>query len=480
MSVENLKKTWLVVIFLVAGFGCATQPRQPALVPVSPAKIATALEARTLDSASLKAFIEQNRKAPLPFWPLKQWDLHLLMLAAFYYHSDLDLARARWGVAEAGMITAGARPNPSFGAGAQYNTNAVGEAQPWTVGINLDIPIETANKRGYRIEQAKHASASARFNVAQTAWQVRSRVRATLLDLSAARQAETLLQRQEQVQATIFELLEQRLKFGMASQPEVTQASIALGQARLELQESRKRAAEATARLAAAIGVPGAALENVDVTVRGFEQDPKSTTATLLEARRRALTGRPDILAALADYRASQAALHLEIAKQMPDIHLGPGFTWDAGALKWLLGFNITLPILNKNEGPIAEAEAKRKLAAVTVEALQARVIGDIDQALASYRSALKKLATADTLIGAQKKRQDAIARQFKAGEADKLQLTSTRLELVSIELLRENTRISTLQALGALEDALGQPLEEAMASPKIPERNPRDEVSRK
>ena len=116
----------------------------------------------------------------------------------------------------------------------------------------------------------------------------------------------------------------------------------------------------------------------------------------------------------------------------------------------------------------------------MTVEALQARVIGDIDQALASYRSALKKLATADTLIGAQKKRQDAIARQFKAGEVDKLQLTSTRLELVSIELLREHTRISILQALGALEDALGRPLDEAIALPTVPESNPRDEVSRK
>jgi outer membrane protein, heavy metal efflux system len=159
---------------------------------------------------------------------------------------------------------------------------------------------------------------------------------------------------------------------------------------------------------------------------------------------------------------------------------LGPGFIWDAGARKWSLGFNITLPILNKNEGPIAEAEAKRKLTAVTVEALQARIIGDIDQTLASYRSALTKLATSETLIGSQKKRQDALARQFRAGEADKLQLTSTRLELVAIELLRENARVSAVQALGALEDALGRPLDEAMALPTIPEKNPRDEVSRK
>jgi outer membrane protein TolC len=36
------------------------------------------------------------------------------------------------------------------------------------------------------------------------------------------------------------------------------------------------------------------------------------------------------VLAALADYAASEAALRLEIAKQYPDIHLNPGYQLDA------------------------------------------------------------------------------------------------------------------------------------------------------
>jgi hypothetical protein len=66
-------KTWLLVIFSVAAFGCATLPRQPVHVLVSAGKSAERLEARTLDSASLKAFSGRNLKAPHSSWPPKQW-----------------------------------------------------------------------------------------------------------------------------------------------------------------------------------------------------------------------------------------------------------------------------------------------------------------------------------------------------------------------------------------------------------------------
>ena len=103
--------------------------------------------------------------------------------------ADLDLARARWAVAEAGVITAGHRPNPAVGFSPIYVSNAAGNTLPWLFGLNFDIPIETAGKRGYRIAQARQLSAAAQFNIALVAWQVRSRVRASLLSLLAAERA---------------------------------------------------------------------------------------------------------------------------------------------------------------------------------------------------------------------------------------------------------------------------------------------------
>ena len=67
------------------------------------------------------------------------------------------------------------------------------------------------------------------------------------------------------------------------------------------------------------------------------------------------------MLSALAEYAASESALQVQIARQYPDIHLRPGYELDQNKNKWQLGVSMDLPILNQNQGPIAEAKAKRE-----------------------------------------------------------------------------------------------------------------------
>src|SRR5205085_2292763 len=98
--------------------------------------------------------------------------------------------------------------------------------------------------------------------------------------------------------------------------------------------------------------------------------------------RRELLLTRPDILASLAEYAASQSALQLEIAKQYPDIHLSPGYEFDQGDNKWSLGVGITLPIFNRNQGAIREAIAKRSEAAANFATLQAHAINETERAV--------------------------------------------------------------------------------------------------
>ncbi len=115
-------------------------------------------------------------------------------------------------------------------------------------------------------------------------------------------------------------------------------------------------------------------------------------------ARRHAVTHRADILAALADYAASEERVRLEVAKQYPDIKLGPGYKLDQTVNKWTLGIGFELPILNQHKGAIAEAEGRRAEAAARFFAVQARAIGEIDLALAVYRSARAKADAANAL----------------------------------------------------------------------------------
>ena len=80
--------------------------------------------------------------------------------------------------------------------------------------------------------------------------------------------------------------------------------------------------------------------------------------------------------------------MKLEIAKQYPDAHLGTGYQFDQGENKWALGLSVEIPVLNRNQGPIAETEAKRGEAAARVLALQARIVGEVDRCDSCARGA--------------------------------------------------------------------------------------------
>ncbi|MGH7968053.1 MAG: TolC family protein, partial [Limisphaerales bacterium] len=193
--------------------------------------------------------------------------------------------------------------------------------------------------------------------------------------------------------------------------------------------------------------------------------------------RREALLNRPDTLSALAEYESSEAALQLEIAKQYPDLNLGPGYTWNQGVNNYSLGVSITLPVSNQNRGPIAEAEAHRREAAASFIALQAHAIGDLDGAFAGYGDALAKLKTAEALLAGEQQRMESMQGLFDAGGADQLELLQAQSELYSGELARTAALVEAQQALGLLEDAMQRPCDGSgtPGSPQPPtERTPK------
>ena len=438
-----------VVVFL-----SACQHFQPA--PLDAGRIAVSLDARSLSEPGLRAFLETNLQRQLVVWPAQEFDFPTLTLVAFYYHPSLDVARAQWGVAQAGVKTAGERPNPTLSVSPAYNTTTP-TPSPWIVTPSLDMPIETAGKRGYRIAQAGQLSEAARLNIASVAWQVRSRVRSCLVELHTAQEEQRLLQEQQALQAENLRLLERQHEVGAVSAFEVTQAAIAADSTRLALRDAERQNAEARVQLAEALGVSVNALDGVKLSWDGLEQRPSE--AALSDARRQALLNRADILGALAEYAASQSALQLEIAKQYPDIHFNPGYEFDQGDNKWSLGLSITLPVLNQNQGAIAEAKAKRTESAAKFNALQTRVLADIDRAVAGYRASLGKQKDADALLARLQKQEQRAQAMFATGEISKSDLAALRLQISASALARLDALVKLQQTLGQLEDALQSPI---------------------
>ena len=113
------------------------------------------------------------------------------------------------------------------------------------------------------------------------------------------------------------------------------------------------------------------------------------------------------------------------------------------------------MPILNRNRGAIAEAEARRSESAAKFLALQARVIGELDRAVVSYRGAFQKVEVANALLAGQEKQQQSAEALLKAGESDRLSLLSSQIERDASALSRIDALVEAQQSLGQLEDAL-------------------------
>ncbi|WP_343676181.1 TolC family protein [Paraburkholderia heleia] len=455
----------IAFIVLTGVAGCTTYHPQP----IAPDQIARQFEQRSLASDELHAWIAREAGHDVRPWPPAAWNREWLTLAAFYYSPALDLARAQWDTAKAGIDVANAIPNPVLQMPFQFNTPNPGPGAPFTWGPSLDIPIETAHKRGYRVDQASHLSEAARLNIITAAWTVSAQVRDAMLALFAARTRIALLGTKAQAQREITAMSRHRLAVGQYSQPDVDAAVLADTQAQSDLTAARMAEEDARAQLAAAIGVPVTALDGVTLDLSAFGTAAPAPPPA--NAQRAAIFHRADLRASLADYAAAESALQLEVAKQYPDIHLGPGYTYDTGTNKIAFGLaGITLPIFDQNQGGIKQAEAKRKEAAVRTGALQDRIIGDLAHALARYQASGEALQISDAHLASARRQLDSQAAALASGNADRLTYTQAQAGYQTSEIAYLDAEIALQQAAGALEDAMQLPLVHEAARPTLSE----------
>jgi outer membrane protein TolC len=333
------------------------------------------------------------------------------------------------------------------------------------VTASLDWPIETAGKRGYRIERAEALASAAQLALDQAAWQVRARVRAQLLDFVVARERVAQLTQQLAREQEVVTLLEERVRLGAASQAELAPARLAALQSSADLAEAERQRAEAWARLAEALGVPTRALQGIEIDYSVDTDLEGGVLAGLApaEIRHQGLKNRADLKAGLAEYEATQSALQLEIARQYPDLRIGPGYEYDQGLNKWaVVGVSVELPVMNRNEGPIGEAEARRSEAAARFVALQAQAIAEIERALANRDAARESLRRSDSLLSAERERVRATAQALSAGAVDRLTLRIAQAEEARAERVQLDAKVRLQQALGDLEAAVQPPIESA------------------
>ena len=455
--------------------GCALQRHEPR--PIDPAVSQAAHLARRSDDAALRDAMSRLG-IDTTTWPLRAWDAPELSALALSSHPDLAVARAEVAVARSVGQTARQRANPSLELSLERHSEPGSNDSPWSIGIAVDTWVGAwllgESRRQALADTADAQQLEAVEHAARVAWQVHRRVRDSHRALHESLQMSSLADETLALQREESTLWQRRMTLGAAGAPEVLPSQQRQAVALREAHRARQAVDQANAALAQAIGLP---LEQTRQMPLRFDslagrlapQPADKATASLpdpvlepLELQRAALLNNIAVRIALARYAAADATLRLEIARQLPELSLIPGYAWDQGDHRWSLGIGYALPLSNRNDGPIAEARDRRAAEAARFDALQAQAIADLDAArlaagaaAAQQADALRHLASARTLA-------ERITRRVEQGDADRLErITGRRLELDARRALIE-AQAALGNAYAAIEDVVQRPLPSA------------------
>lgn len=380
-----------------------------------------------------------------------------LVIAGALGNAEVRAARARLQAAVEARVASGQAPSPSLSLLGERAQHAA-ESSPWLFGFTFDLPLETRQRRATRIDAADYAVLQARCDLADALWKMRSALRNELTILLANRHRVDALEEIGRLQALRLEVLMRQADAGEIARTAIDQLRLDRGATGRQLRAARQLGMLARYRIATELGVTESALALDE------ELWPDFFAAAGGEAWSGGaadLAVHPDLQRAIGAYELADSEYRLELARQYPGVSVAPGYTWERGLVKLPVGLNLSLPPFDLNRGAIAAALARRKAAALVLEASFARVESARVEALSTLAQARgnivilreKELPAA----AAQVARAD---REFSAGAVDRAAWSAARIAAVSTRLAEIDAIEQLRAAQSALEDVLRRPVE--------------------
>jgi outer membrane protein, heavy metal efflux system len=427
--------------------------------PLPPERVAGDFAQRTLADAPLRAALE--RQLPQRVWPRAQWDRADLLIAMLCFNDTLAAGRAAVHAATAGTRTAREYPNPTLAPLLLEYANQHDGSPLWLWGITPDWLLDAGTRRSARIASADLGAQRSAYEFAELTWKERAALRRAAAELLITEREIKLREAVHADRQAQLDMARRRLEAGAASRGDLDRLVGDALQDEQQLHDARRRVSLARSALAGALGVPVTALAGQTLAWEHLEDPPEIDAAQLQSARDAALLARADVHGAVVAYSMAEQALRLEVARQYPEVHLGPAYTWDHGVRRYQFNLGLTLPVFNRNAGAIGEAEARREQAGAQLEAAVAGAWQEIDEASRQWELARARLAEArGPVYEAAQRIYEQTARGFEAGANDRTELVAARVARTLAELQVLDAVRTAQEALAALEDALRRPLE--------------------
>ncbi|MEW5888902.1 MAG: TolC family protein [Pseudomonadota bacterium] len=366
---------------------------------------------------------------------------------------DIALGAAAVDAAQAGIISATQRPNPSLSV-QTVNLDphrGIGggplsqKAMDTTVGLSW--LVERGDKRRHRLDAAEAQLQATRHDLAEVRRQQRLAVHLAYFDLKQAQERLRLLDESSALARQSLDAAERRVKAGDLAPIECSRLRVETIRADNERRAALADLASARQTLATLLGDPQAAAEL-------SADDPwplPAPAAPALPAE--AAAQRPDLRGATAREEAARRGRELARSLATRDVTLGAQYERFPPDNRGSFGFSVSIPLFwdYRYQGEIAKAEADLEAARVMREKVALQASAEVQRAHAQLAAARDKLAALED-AGARSAQEAArgIELAYVRGAASLTDLLDARRQLRAIQLEIVQARADYAKALAA------------------------------
>lgn len=291
---------------------------------------------------------------------------------------ELALYPAEIRAREGRALQAGLFPNPDIqteledfaGSGPQ---RAFKSAQ---TTVSLAQLVELGGKRTKRLRLAILDRDLAHWDYEVARLNVFTRTTKAFVTTLAAQERLAIADEFLELAANSIRAVEAQVHVGAVSPVESLRAQVAQGRAKVERLDAARELATARVALASSWGSTAPAFERAVGDLEIVAEPPP------LDVLLDRITHNPDLARWTTELDQRQAAVHLEQAGRIPDVTVGLGgrhySETNTGAL--VLQFLVPLPVFNRNQGAIMEAEQRRVKAEAERRAVEVATRSEISE----------------------------------------------------------------------------------------------------
>ena len=401
---------------------------------------------------------------PLPAVGLKPVALGTLTLAdleqmALVANPSVARAAALVQAARGNWVQVGLQPNPTVGyLGQQIGSRGLAEQD----GVYVDQQIVRGGKLGLNREIAAQEIFKAEHQLAAQQQRVVTDVRMAFFNVLLAERQQILSNELQEISKQGLTTAEALLRGKEVGRGDVLQAQIEMGNAEILSQNAGNRYRAAWQSLATVVGDPLLPPQSLAGNVEDghARHDWDSSLQKLLSSS-------PEIAAAMADIERARWALERASVEKVPNLLVNGLVNWRdngiGGRSDGALQVGVPLPLWNRNQGGIVQAQGEVAAAERALQQLELSLQNRLAPVYERYANALNQVSKyRSTLLPAAKETLGIVRNLYQAGESGYVNLltaqrTYSQTNLNYMESLRElrqaEAEIDGLLLMGSLDN---------------------------